>query len=95
MPLLLICDVSLLEYLEYCALGCLEELIAAGVTPNAPDSHGTYPIHYAVQPNDDENQQMKSAFLKKLLEVGASLDVVDGDGLQPVHWASVNGNDRF
>ena len=77
--------------LEYCALACLSELTSLGLSVNIPDKHGAFPIHYAARLEAEENMKKKYDLLKKLIEIGAQLNVMDGEGLQAIHWAVCMG----
>ena len=62
----------------------VEEMLAAGVGPNARDAHGYGPLHQAAA--DDA-----PATVRRLLRAGAEVDSPDGRGWSALTWAAYMG----
>lgn len=72
----------------------VDTLLAHGVSVNTPDLDLATPLHYACQMSgstDGDERDMGGAMVKKLLAVGAELNLIDNQGRTALHWAAAAG----
>jgi ankyrin repeat protein len=70
-----------------------DTLVDHGVSVNTPDLDLATPLHYACQMSgsaDSDERDMGGAMVKKLLALGAELNLIDNQG-RTVHWAAAAG----
>ncbi|KAI6236692.1 hypothetical protein M3Y95_00184900 [Aphelenchoides besseyi] len=72
-------------------LEALEELLHAKTSISTPDTHGAFPLHYAVT-IDDVAADRVEAILNALLKSGTDVNCRDADDRTPLLWAASCGN---
>jgi ankyrin repeat protein len=80
---------------EFQCVEAIEYLIGLGCDPNSPDMYGQTPLHFAVDSEIDATIQTGVPLLykttKRLLELGADLNVKNNKGETPMDWINNYG----